>query len=110
LTPVLVLDEPTAALTDSEAERLSNPPGLKKEGVGIVYLSHNLEEVNASAIAPLSCGTAHRSNRRPAPDIDRRPPRLMVGTDVKEPFPKLRSRRGSPPVQNCTDLTGALPT
>ncbi len=43
---VLVLDEPTASLETREAERLfAVISGLKKRGVGIVYVSHRLDEV-----------------------------------------------------------------
>ncbi len=43
---ILVLDEPTAALTPREAERLfALLDQLKKEGMGIIYVSHRLEEV-----------------------------------------------------------------
>ncbi|MDO8384490.1 MAG: sugar ABC transporter ATP-binding protein [Microbacterium sp.] len=45
---VLILDEPTAALTDTEIEGLfSVLRGLRAEGVAIVYVSHRLEEVFA---------------------------------------------------------------
>lgn len=43
---VLIMDEPTAALTESEIEELFRIiRQLKKQGVGIVYISHRLEEL-----------------------------------------------------------------
>lgn len=43
---VLILDEPTASLTDKESELLfSLIDHLKKENVAIIYISHRLEEV-----------------------------------------------------------------
>jgi ABC-type sugar transport system ATPase subunit len=43
---VLILDEPTAALTDSESAHLFDVlRGLRLEGVAILYVSHRLEEV-----------------------------------------------------------------
>lgn len=45
-TEVLVMDEPTAALTDREIEALFKViTSLKNEGVGIVYISHRMEEI-----------------------------------------------------------------
>ena len=43
---ILVLDEPTASLTDREIELLfAQIRKLKAEGVGIIYISHRIEEV-----------------------------------------------------------------
>ncbi|RJX75639.1 sugar ABC transporter ATP-binding protein [Vibrio sinensis] len=43
---VLIMDEPTAALTESEIESLFEVTNmLKSQGVGIVYISHRLEEL-----------------------------------------------------------------
>jgi len=43
---ILVLDEPTASLTDKEIELLFEQiRKLKSEGVGIIYISHRIEEV-----------------------------------------------------------------
>ena len=45
---VLVLDEPTASLEHREAERLfAVIAALKRRGVGIIYVSHRLDEVVA---------------------------------------------------------------
>ncbi|MCK0470494.1 sugar ABC transporter ATP-binding protein [Halalkalibacter sp. APA_J-10(15)] len=43
---ILIMDEPTAALTNSEIDRLfSIIADLKKQGVGIIYISHRMEEL-----------------------------------------------------------------
>jgi ribose transport system ATP-binding protein len=43
---ILVMDEPTAALSDRETERLFSVIGhLKRQGVAIIYISHRLAEV-----------------------------------------------------------------
>ncbi len=43
---ILIMDEPTAALSEDEVERLfAIIRGLKDQGVGIIYISHRLEEV-----------------------------------------------------------------
>ncbi len=43
---VLIMDEPTAALTDSEIDELFRIiAGLKSSGVGIVYISHRMDEL-----------------------------------------------------------------
>ena len=43
---VLIMDEPTAALTDAEIEELFRIiRQLRERGVGIVYISHRLEEL-----------------------------------------------------------------
>ncbi|MFS0654138.1 sugar ABC transporter ATP-binding protein [Bacillus sp. 179-C3.3 HS] len=45
---VIIMDEPTAALTDREIEKLFQViDSLKKEGVSIVYISHRMEEIFA---------------------------------------------------------------
>jgi ribose transport system ATP-binding protein len=47
---VIVMDEPTAALTEKEVEELFRVIlQLKKSGVGIVYISHRLEELKRIA-------------------------------------------------------------
>lgn len=43
---VLMLDEPTAALTESEAQRLFTiVRGLKQRGVSVIYISHRMAEI-----------------------------------------------------------------
>ncbi|MDR2517138.1 MAG: sugar ABC transporter ATP-binding protein [Spirochaetaceae bacterium] len=47
---LLVLDEPTAVLTESEAELLlSSLTQLAAEGIGVIFISHRLREVTAIA-------------------------------------------------------------
>ena len=47
---VLILDEPTAALTDTEASvLLDRLRGFRKAGVGIIYITHRLDELTRVA-------------------------------------------------------------
>lgn len=47
---LLILDEPTAALTDPEIERLFvNIRKLQSEGVGVIYVSHRMDEIRQIA-------------------------------------------------------------
>jgi ribose transport system ATP-binding protein len=47
---LLVMDEPTSALTDREVETLFDQMSrLRNEGVSIIFISHRLEEVNRIA-------------------------------------------------------------
>ncbi|MFA5568412.1 MAG: sugar ABC transporter ATP-binding protein [Trueperaceae bacterium] len=82
---VLVFDEPTAALSSGETERLFHLIALLKErGVGIVYISHRLEEVFeiADRVTVLRDGrkviTAPMSDLTPDDVVH-----AMVGRDVK---------------------------
>ncbi|PJN91985.1 ATP-binding cassette domain-containing protein, partial [Bacillus sp. mrc49] len=45
---VIIMDEPTAALTDREIEKLFEVmKGLTQKGVSLVYISHRMEEIFA---------------------------------------------------------------
>lgn len=47
---ILVMDEPTAALSDRETEKLFEVVHrLRKEGIAIIYISHRMEEIYALA-------------------------------------------------------------
>jgi len=47
---ILILDEPTSALTETETDKLFEIINtLKKEGVGIIYISHKMKELEIIA-------------------------------------------------------------
>lgn len=82
---VLIMDEPTSALTENEVERLFRVIGrLRSQGVTILYISHKMDEIfqNADRITVLRDGqviqTVERAATSPA-DITR----LMVGRDLE---------------------------
>jgi len=87
---ILVLDEPTASLSESETEALFGKlRRLRGQGVGIVYISHRLEEISRLA----DCITVLRDGRsvgtQLAADLDvQRLIRWMVGRELKERYPR----------------------
>jgi len=93
---VLVMDEPTAALTSHDAERLFRIVRLLKErGVGVVYISHRLEEVFllADRVTVLRDG-AHVATR-PVSAVGRDDLiHMMVGRRIEALFPKIEVERG----------------
>lgn len=65
---VLILDEPTSALSQVEAERLFNVVrGMRDSGVAIIYVSHRLGEVDSLAdrIVVLRDGTVQGDQTAP---------------------------------------------
>lgn len=87
---ILIMDEPTASLSDREVDHLFGVIArLRGEGTGIIYISHRLEEVFtiADRITVLRDGEVVATSRRA--DIDRGGLiRLMVGRELAAVFPK----------------------
>jgi D-xylose transport system ATP-binding protein len=93
---ILVLDEPTAALTDAEVETLFQIlDGLRRRGVGMIYISHKLDEVfrMSERITVLRDGRTVGTDETSALDEPRVIAR-MVGREVGEIFPEAVHERG----------------
>lgn len=92
---ILILDEPTASLTDREIELLFGQiRKLKAEGVGIIYISHRIEEVIdiADRVTVLRDGKV--VSTRPTSEMDVEDViRMMVGRDLEDE----QLRHGSKP-------------
>lgn len=95
---VVVMDEPTASLTETDVAQLMQiVRRLRGRGVGIVYISHKLPEVLALAdrVTVLRDGTL--VGTAPIAEVDE--PRLvsmMVGRSIDQLFPKGEPRIGAP--------------
>lgn len=88
---ILVLDEPTAALTETEAETLFEILGrLRSRGVGIIYISHKLDEVFRLADRITVLRDGRSVGTEPAAALDKgRVIARMVGREVTDVFPKV---------------------
>lgn len=93
---ILALDEPTAPLTSHEIRGLfSVIRKLRVDGVGIVYISHRLEEVFeiGDRVAVLRDGRLVKTAA--VAELDRRSLiTLMVGRDLEKEFPPFEHVRG----------------
>jgi ABC-type sugar transport system ATPase subunit len=93
---IVILDEPTSALTEHEIAVLFRIIGqLKARGVGLIYITHKLDELPqvADDITVLRDGrfvTAQPYTNQPRQELVR----LMVGRDLSELFPKSQPRFG----------------
>jgi len=93
---ILVLDEPTAALTDAEVETLFGIlTKLRERGVGMIYISHKLDEVFRMSDRI----TVLRDGRTVGTDVtnDLNEPQvisLMVGREVGDIFPAVDHKHG----------------
>jgi ABC-type sugar transport system ATPase subunit len=93
---VVVMDEPSAALTESETRRLFEIVGeLKRSGLGVLYISHRLEEIFALAERVLVLRDGAHVATEPTAGIDRRRLiELMVGRSVESEFPRRSAQPG----------------
>ena len=98
---VLIMDEPTAALSGAEVERLfSVARGLRDKGAGILFISHRFDEVFSLSdrITVMRDGryiATHETSSVTAEAIVRE----MVGRDISTLFPKADAVIGEPVIE-----------
>jgi ribose transport system ATP-binding protein len=86
---LLIMDEPTSSLGEADAARmLKVVQDLKREGVGILYISHRLDELAhiVDRVTVLRDGQYIRTLDWPATSIDEIVG-LMVGRELNQQFP-----------------------
>ncbi len=103
---VLIMDEPTAALSQREVSRLFGVvSGLRTHGVAMMFISHRMEEIYrvADRIAVLRDGRLIGAG--PTGEIDRdEAVQMMVGRPLSTIYPQWRSSPG-PVVLEATGLS-----
>ncbi|WP_437302578.1 sugar ABC transporter ATP-binding protein [Sorangium sp. So ce388] len=98
---IIIMDEPTSSLTSAESEQLFQIiHKLRADGIGIVYISHRMEEVMALAdrVTVLRDGR-HVGDLTRAEATHEKIVAMMVGRELSAHyFPEKRPRRSTEPV------------
>ncbi|HEX3100239.1 MAG TPA: sugar ABC transporter ATP-binding protein, partial [Pyrinomonadaceae bacterium] len=95
---ILIFDEPTASLSEEDTQNLFRViRELRSQGVGMIYISHRLEELPAIAdrVTVLRDGLTIET-REMADVTSEQLIRLMVGRDLSAVFPKRTVEMGEP--------------
>jgi rhamnose transport system ATP-binding protein len=102
----VIMDEPTSSLTGREARQLfSIIEDLTAADVGVVYISHRLEEIFEISDRITVLRDGHHIKTAPASELDAEElVRLMVGRPLNELFTRSESRPGET-VLEVRDLT-----
>lgn len=104
---IILMDEPTSAITDKEIDRLFEKiHSLRNKGVGIIYISHKLDEIFkiADEISVLRDGklvetkSAHELNKDQVIS-------LMVGRTLDHVFPDPIDKKIGEPILEISGLT-----
>ncbi len=87
---IIVMDEPSATLTEHELAHLFGLiKNLKNQGVSIIYISHRLEEIFQIADRVTVLRDGHLVGTKPIDELDRESIiQMMVGREIKEKIPK----------------------
>ncbi len=103
---ILLLDEPTSALSDTEVNRLFDIiRRLQERGVGIIYISHRLDEVPRIGTRVTVMRDGRVVGTLPVAEADKNTLiSMMVGRRLAEQYPKTVSQPG-PPVLRVENLT-----
>ncbi len=93
---VLIMDEPTSAITESEVERLFTIiRDLKSKGVGIVYITHKMDELFEIADELTVFRDGQFVGTEPATNVTKDDViRMMVGREITDMFPKIECEIG----------------
>jgi len=94
---ILVMDEPTATLSPREVERLfAIIRDLKRQGIGIIYISHRLDEVRAIADRVMVLRDGRHVGTRPMGDVTQAALiEMMVGRSLDQEFPRTERPQGA---------------
>ncbi|MEW2453172.1 sugar ABC transporter ATP-binding protein [Streptomyces albus] len=106
-TRVLIMDEPTAVLTSEEVARLfAIVRKLRSDGVGIVFITHHLEEIPAIGDRVTVLRDGRSVGQVPADTPEDDLVRLMVGRDIAQQYPRERGTAdsGSAPLLRVSGL------
>ncbi|MFT8323933.1 sugar ABC transporter ATP-binding protein [Oenococcus sicerae] len=94
---VIIMDEPTAALTQSEISALfDNIRRLKAKGVSFIYISHRMEEIFqiADAVTVMRDGVTVAAYQTAATNVEQLV-KDMVGRDIGDFYPSRHPKFGS---------------
>jgi rhamnose transport system ATP-binding protein len=93
---VLILDEPTASLSEEDTQNLFNViRDLRSRGVGMVYISHRLEELPVIADRVTVLRDGRTIDTREMAEVNRQQLiQMMVGRELSAVFPKREVKLG----------------
>lgn len=93
---VIVMDEPTAAITEREVETLfEHINKLKNQGVAIIYISHRMDEIFRICDTISVFRDGQFIGAGAAKDLtENELIKMMVGREITDQFPKLESKIG----------------
>lgn len=102
---ILIMDEPTAALTEADVQRLFSIVRLLRErGVGVIYITHRMEEVFELADRVTVLRDGQYVDTRAINEVrEDELISMMVGRTIDQLFPKLKAVIG-PPVLEVRNL------
>jgi ribose transport system ATP-binding protein/rhamnose transport system ATP-binding protein len=94
---VLILDEPTATLSDIEIERIfAALMALKREGKSVIYITHRLAEVFRICDSVTVLRNGEHIETRPVAGLDRQTLiEMMLGRSFVEMYPPARDEGGT---------------
>lgn len=91
---VLIMDEPTAVLTSEEVDKLfAIVRQLREDGVGIVFITHHLEEIAALGDRVTVLRDGRSIDQVPASTPEDELVQLMVGRSIEQQYPRERPER-----------------
>ena len=93
---VIVMDEPTAAITDREVELLfEHIRSLTAKGVAIIYISHRMDEIFSICDRVSVYRDGQYIGSGDTKDLDEAQLiKMMVGREITDVFPKLEAEIG----------------
>lgn len=108
---ILVMDEPTAALSDGEVKALFEAVRrLQEDGVGVIFISHRLEEISEIGDRVTVLRDGRVVGTKPANANRDELIKMMVGRSVETQYPRRTSTEPGEPLLTVEHLVrrGAL--